>query len=166
MVAFLKSILLPLFLLCSNGIAMAQFTKSIPLQPIYKEGWKYFYGTKKVNSAYSLQIPLEGIDNREVDRYFNSFKTFQNLRGLAYLPSVIFLFTNLDGTQQSGETFTYLLLAGVVGDIAFNAISQNRMGKAIDIYNIAIAPRGSVNLQVERVKANQTLISFGFRQRF
>ena len=46
--------------------ATAQFTKSIPLKPIYKNGQKYFYGTKKVNSAYSLQIPLEGIDNPEV----------------------------------------------------------------------------------------------------
>ena len=165
MSTFLKLFLL-FVLLCSNGFAVAQFTKSLPLQPIYKEGWKYFYGTKKVNSAYSLQIPLEGIDNREVDRYFNSFKTFQNLRGLAYIPSVIYLFTNLNGSQQSGETFTYLLLAGVAGDLVFNIISQSRMGKAIDIYNIAIAPRGSLNLQMERTKTNQTLISFGFRQRF
>jgi hypothetical protein len=164
--AFQKPFLLLFFLLCSCTLARAQFTKSIPLQPIYKEGWKYFYGTKKVNSAYSLQIPLEGIESREVDRYFNNFKTFQNLRGLAYLPSVLFLFTNLDGTQQSGETFTYLLLAGVAGDILFNAVAHNRMRKAIDIYNISIAPRGSINLQMEKVKNNQTLISFGIRQRF
>ena len=166
MIPFLKPLFLLFVLICSYGSSMAQFTKYIPLQPIYKEGWKYFYGTKKVNSAYSLQIPLEGIDNKEVDHYFNSFKTFQNLRGFAYLPSVIFLFTNLNGSQQSGETFTYLLLAGVVGDIVFNAISQNRMSKAIDIYNIAIAPRGSLNLQMEKTKNNQTLISLGFRQRF
>jgi hypothetical protein len=166
MAAFLKPFPVLFVILCSSGVAEAQFTKSIPLQPIYKEGWKYFYGTTKVNSAYSLQIPLEGIDNKEVNRYFKSYKTFQNLRGFAYLPSVIFLFTNLNGSQQSGETFTYLLLAGVAGDIAFNAISQSRMAKAIDIYNIAIAPRGSLNLQMEKTKSNQTLISFGFRQRF
>ena len=162
----LKPLLLLFVLGCSYGSLMAQFTKSIPLQPIYKEGWKYFYGTKKVNSAYSLQIPLEGINNKEVDRYFQRFKTFQTLRGLAYLPSVVYLFTNLNGSQQSGETFTYLFFAGIGGDLVFNIISQNRMGKAIDVYNISIAPRGSINLQLERMKTNQTLISFGFRQRF
>jgi len=162
----LKLLLLALAMFVTVGIAAAQFTKSIQLKPIYKEGWKYFYGTKKVNSAYALQIPLEGIESNEVNHYFNSFKTLQNLRGFAYLPCVIYLFTNLNGSQQSAETFSYLLLAGFAGDLAFNIISQSKMTKAIDIYNLSIAQRSSLNLQLERMKANQTLISLGFHRRF
>jgi len=158
--------LLILVLLFFSSVAKAQFTKSIPLQPIYKEGWKYFYGSKKMNSAYSLQIPLEGVGSPEVERYFKSFKTFQNLRGLAYVPSLVYLFTNLNGSQQSGETFTYLLFAGLAGDLAFSIVSHHKMAKAIDLYNLAIAPRGSINLQLEKIQSNQTLISFGYRHRF
>lgn len=146
--------------------ATAQVTKSIPLKPIYKNGQKYFYGTKKVNSAYSLQIPLEGIDNPEVNRYYNSFKTLQSLRGYAYLPSIIFLVAGNNGSQNEADTFLYLLLGGVVGDITLNLLSHHKMGKAIDIYNISIADRASINLQIEHANRDQTLISFGVRKLF
>ena len=161
-----KPVLLFVLLLGFFVTASAQFTKTIVLKPIYKEGFRYFYDTKRVNTAYSLQIPLEGINNKEVDHYFRGFKTFQTLRGLAYVPAVVFLFTTPNGSTQDAQTFLYLTLGGIAGDLAFNIISQNKMGKAIDIYNIAIAPRGSLNFQLEKMKTNQTLISFGFRQRF
>ena len=161
-----KSALLFFFLTSSIGTASAQFTKSMTLKPIYKEGWKHFYDTKKVNSAYSLQIPLEAINDRAVNRYFTNFKTFQNLRGLAYIPSLVFLFTNSGSSQQDADTFLYLVLAGLAGDITFNILSQNQMRKAIDIYNVSIAQKGSLGLQLERTKNNQTLISFAVRQRF
>ena len=155
------------FLICFFGEVSAQFTtKSIQLKPIGKSGWKYFYGTKKVNNAFSLQIPLEGINHPEVNRYFKNFKVMQNLRALAYIPSFIFLFTMSNGTQQDAVTFSYLFLGGVAVDITGNIISQNQIGKAIDIYNISITQSSSIGLQIEKIKSNQTLISFGVRQRF
>ena len=161
-----KSTLLFVSFFCFFVSARAQFTKSIVLKPIYKEGWRYFYDTKKVNGPYSLQIPLQGVNNEEVNHYYNSFKSLQNLRGFSYLPALIFLFTNSNGHQHDAKTFLYLTLGGIAGDLTFNIISQSKMGKAIDIYNVCIAPRGSLNLQMEKIKTNQTLISFGFRQRF
>ena len=90
----------------------------------------------------------------------------QNLRALAYIPSFIFLFTISNGTQQDAVTFSYLFLGGVAVDITGNIISQNQIGKAIDIYNISITQSSSIGLQIEKIKSNQTLISFGVRQRF
>jgi hypothetical protein len=60
--------------------AHAQFTKEMPLKPIYKNGWKYFYGGQKMNSAYSLQIPLQSLDDKEINERFKKFKRFQVYR--------------------------------------------------------------------------------------
>jgi hypothetical protein len=163
---FIKKLILIALLAGVSINVSAQFTKSIPLKPIYKNGQKYFYGTKRVNSGYSLQIPLEGIDDPEVNRYYNGYKTLQNLRGYAYLPAMVFLFAGSTGSQNEAETFLYLLLAGVAGDITFNLVSHHKMGKAIDIYNVAITERASLGLQLERTNRNQTLISLGIRKLF
>ena len=161
-----KLTLLFILILSSFGSVFAQFTKSITLKPIFKAGGRYFYDTKKVHNAYSLEIPLQEINNPEVNRYFKSFKTFQKLRGLSYIPVLAFLLTGNLSSQNDFELYTYLLLGGLAGDMTFNLISRGRMSKAIDIYNISIAQRASLSLQLEKTKANQTLISFGFRQRF
>ncbi len=167
MTKVLKSVFVLIFLMTFAGVTSAQFTKSIQLKPIYKHGWRYFYDTKKVNSAYSLQIPLEGIQNKDVDRYFKSFKTLQTLRGIVYIPALMYLFTNnIGSSKQNYDTYWYLTLAGIAGDVTFNIISQNRMSKAIDIYNVSIAHGASLSLQMDKIKNSQTLISFGIRQRF
>ena len=161
----LKFHLIPFFLICFFGEVSAQFnTKSIQLKPIGKSGWKYFYGTKRVNNAFSLQIPLEGINHPEVNRYFKNFKTLQKVRGLVYIPALVFLLTLNNPTQQDAETFLYLFYGGIAVDLTCNIISQNQIGKAIDIYNISITQSSSLGLQLEKMKDNQTLISLGVRQ--
>lgn len=162
----LKFHLIPFLLICFFSEVSAQFnTKSIQLKPIGKSGWKYFYGTKKVNNAFSLQIPLEGINHPEVNRYFKNFKALQKLRGFAYIPSLVYLLSLHNPTQQEAKTFVYLFYGGMAVDLTCQIISQNQIGKAIDIYNISITQSSSLGLQVEKMNGNQTLISFGVRQR-
>lgn len=161
----LKLSMVALLLLIAKETS-AQFTKSMPLKPIYKSGHKYFYGTKRVNSAHSLQIPLEGIEDPEVSRYYNSFKTLQNLRGYAYLPAIVFLFSSNASSDSDSQTFLYLLLGGLAGDLTLGLLSHGKMGKAIDIYNVSIARQASMGLQLEKLNHEQTLISLGFRQLF
>ncbi len=66
--------------------ATAQDTKTFQLKPIHKQGWKYFYGGKKMNSVYALQIPLEALDNTEINERFRKFKKLQVLGGWSTYP--------------------------------------------------------------------------------
>src|SRR6478752_5769000 len=136
-------------LLLWTGASHAQGTKEVALKPIYKNGWKYFYGDKRVNSVYALQIPLESIDDKEINLRYKKFKTFQVLRGVAYIPGLIYLLANgnFGGRRPtrgiSSETFLLIMAGGVAADITFNALSHHQMGKAIDIYNVKISNKST-----------------------
>jgi len=135
----------------------AQSTKEISLKPIYKNGWKYFYGDQRMNSVYALQIPLQSLNDNEINMRYKKFKTFQALRIVAYIPSIVYLLVNANfggrrptrGINQ--ETFWLLWGGGIVTDLTFNAISHGQMGKAIDIYNVKISNKSSVGLSFNRL---------------
>ena len=120
-----------------------------------------------MNSAYSLQIPLESLEDKEIDRHFNRFKNFQRARFFMYVPSYIFLFTSTGhGSQSAADTFLLLLLGGLAGDITCGAIAHRQMGKAIDLYNIAITERSSVGLRLDRISDSNPMLSLGLRKKF
>src|SRR5882724_2852897 len=86
------SVVITLFV-CSLS-ARAQSTKEIPLKPIYKNGGKYFYGDQRMNSVYALQIPLQSLNDNEINARYKKFKTYQALRVVAYIPGLVYLLTN------------------------------------------------------------------------
>jgi hypothetical protein len=138
----------------------AQFTKTITLRPIYKQGWKYFYDGKRMNSVYALQIPLQSLDNKEINDRFKRFKRLQVLGGLAYLPALIYLFSNnhLSGgrygyrsRKADYRTYLELLAGGIVVNITMNELAHHQMAKAIDIYNIQISDKSTLGLSFNRL---------------
>jgi len=160
------------FLLCEIT-AHAQFTKEIPLKPIYKNGWKYFYGGQKMNSAYALQIPLQSLDDKEINERFKKFKRLQVYRVFVYIPALVYLFTNAHfGSGRrgyntrgvSGETFLVLAVVGVAGDLTFKELAHHQMGKAIDIYNVKISNKSTLGLSFNRLlDQNYPGLSYQFK---
>jgi len=157
-----------LFMCALSG--RAQSTKEMPLKPIYKNGWKYFYGTQRMNSVYALQIPLQSLNDDEINARYKKFKTYQALRVVAYIPGIIYLFTNANfGGRRptrglTSETFLLFVAGGVVGDITFNALSHHQMGKAIDIYNVKISNKSSLGLSFNRLLGqNYPGLSYQFK---
>jgi hypothetical protein len=148
------------------SIAAAQTTRTIHLKPIYKNGWSYFYDTKKVHSAYSLEIPLQSIEDELVTKHFQKFKTMQRLRGLAYLPLFIWFFSTYNnGTYYIGNEFYYFYLGGIGLDIGLSIASHGQMRKAIDLYNISILQKSKASLWLER-QPQQTMVSLGYLIQF
>jgi hypothetical protein len=164
-------IALALFVCALN--ANAQFTKEVPLKPIYKQGWKYFYGDQRMNSVYALQIPLESLGDQEINARFRKFKKLQIYRVLIYVPSVVYLFANVHFGGRRGystrgmDTETFLLLAtgGLAGDITFNAMAHQQMAKAIDIYNVKISNKSTLGLSFNRL-LNQNYPSLRYQFKF
>jgi len=163
------SVVVVLFVCTLN--ANAQYTKEMPLKPIYKNGWKYFYGVQRMNSAYALQIPLQSLNDSEINARYKKFKTFQVLRGVAYIPGVVYLLTNANfGGRRptrgiSSETFLLLWAGGLVGDITFNALSHDQMAKAIDIYNMKISNKSMLGLSFNRL-LNQNYLGLSYQFKF
>lgn len=160
-------------LICTMS-AKAQFTKEMPLKPIYKNGWKYFYGGQKMNSVYALQIPLQSLDDKEINERFKKFKTFQVCRVFAYMPALVYLLTNAHfGSGRRGyttrgintETFLLLAIGGVAGDLTLKELAHHQMGKAIDIYNMKISNKSTLGLSFNRL-LNHSYPGFSYRFKF
>jgi len=153
--------------------AKAQFTKEVPLKPIFKQGWKYFYGDQRMNSAYALQIPLEYLGDQEINERFRKFKRLQIYRVLVYIPSFVYLLANVHFGGRRGystrgiNTETYLLLSvgGLAGDVTFNAVAHRQMAKAIDIYNVKISNKSTLGLSFNRL-LNQNYPSLHYQLKF
>jgi hypothetical protein len=155
--------------ICSKN-ALAQFTKEVPLKPIFKQGWKYFYGDQRMNSVYALQIPLESLNNKEINERFKRFKRFQILRGVGYIPGIVYLLVNANfGGRRptrgiNSQTFLLLWAGGLAADITFNAMAHHQMGKAIDIYNLKISNKSTLGLSFNRLlNQNHPGVSFQFK---
>ncbi len=170
----LRGCILLVFLFCM-ALANAQSTKTVPLKPIYKQGWKYFYDGKRMNSVYALQIPLQALENKEINERFRKFKQLQRLRIVAYVPSLIYLFTSVhfrggghrgySARDASTETILLLTGIGIAGDITFNAMAHHQIGRAIDIYNVQIAEKSSLSMSVQPLP-NQNSVGLTYHFRF
>ncbi len=155
-----------LLFMLGSLFAWAQQTITVPLKPIHKQGRQYFYDGKRMYSPYAIQVPLQSLNDREINRYFNQFRGFQQARGLAYLPSLIFLFTNESNSQDASRVFLLLLAGGFAADIGLSIASHTRLSKAINLYNFAIMDRASIGLNLDRLPANnQYMVSFGLKKR-
>ena len=148
--------------------ASAQRTKSVELKPIVKQGWKYYYDGRRVKTPYALQIPLEALEDREINERLRKFKKYQVLQSVTFLPALIYLFTydHRGYRSRNGFVNTYLLLAGggLAGSIAFNALAHHQMSKAIDIYNFKIAEGSSIGLTINSLpERNFACVSYTYK---
>lgn len=156
------------FLLGATKVS-AQRTKSVELKPIVKQGWRYFYDGRKVRSAYALQIPLEALDNKEINERIRKFKKFQALRSVAFLPAFIYLFSydhprGYRGRNGFANTYLLLTAGGLAGSVAFNALAHHQMSRAIDIYNLKIAEGSSIGLTINSLpQRNFASLSYTFK---
>jgi hypothetical protein len=139
--------------------ANAQFTREVPLKPIYKQGWKYFYGDQRMRSVYALQIPLESVNDKEINERFKRFKTLQTFRVFVYIPAIVYLLTNAHFGGRRGyntrgidsETFLLLGLGGLAADITLKAAAHHQMARVIDIYNVKISNKSTLGLSFNRL---------------
>lgn len=119
---------------------LAQNTKMVELKPIQVQGHKYFYDFSKVQSPYALQIPLQAVEDEEVNRRFKKFITFQYLRGIGYIASFVYIIT-APSYQYADETFLVIFLSAIAMDISFNLAGHSQIKKAAERYNLLILPK-------------------------
>jgi hypothetical protein len=123
-----------------------QFTKTVTLEPIVKQGWRYYYDNRKVLRPYALQIPLQAVKDDEVDLRFKRFQTYQRLQGIAHLAFLLYVLTS--ESRIDFDTFLILYGATIASDLTLEVLSHHQMSKAIDRYNTLILPQRKVGAHI------------------
>jgi hypothetical protein len=164
-----------LFLLLTffAGPARAQFAKSVELKPIQVQGSRYFYDFKHVNSGFSLQIPLQSLDDAEINKRYNNYRILREFGAAVYLVPIIYLFSATYASSNTGtssyndaQTFSILVWSAVAVNIGCNIASNIQLKKGILRYNMLIFKNNGMGLQLERIPNHQPLLGIGFSRRF
>lgn len=151
-----------------------QATKTVHLKPIINHGLRYYYDFKKVDGgAYGLQIPLQSLDDAEINQRYKNFKKLRTIGGLTMIIPVVYLFSSATSTNSSGRrggsfvssTFWTLYLASLVSYIGFEIAAQHHLKKGVDRYNETILRRNTIGLHIESIE-NQSAVGIGFTHSF
>lgn len=132
--------LFTLVLICFGLLSCtAQKFKTIELKPIVRQGGVYYYDLKRVHGgAYGLQIPLQSLDDDEVNKYYKRFRGWRLVGiGFSVIPAV-YIFS-LSRNQFLNETqFWTVFGVSIVGGLACEVIAIHHIRKGIDRYNTLV----------------------------
>lgn len=107
---------------------------TIELKSIQKQGWRYYYDFKPVENPYALQIPIAALDDAEVSRDFNSYKTLNKIGNLAWIaPGIVLLNGDLPP-----ERFPLIIVGTAAANLFFGILAHRKMKRAINRYNLLI----------------------------
>jgi hypothetical protein len=118
--------------------AAAQRLKTTELQPIHRQGGRYFYGFNRVDGGpYGLQIPLQSLGDEEVSARYNKFKTFRVIAGVISFVPVFYLLsvTTNHTTQTDPKTFWAIWGGSVAAVVLLEVGGRSHLRKGIDRYN-------------------------------
>lgn len=133
---------------CVISLSTAQQQKSAELKPIHHQGFRYYYGFKKVyGGAKGIQIPLQSLNDDEVDRRYNNFRKFRTAEVVVSLVPVAYLAANFPSSRRRyfDATSMYTVIgASLVAIIGLDICAKHQIKKGIDRYNeIILAPSTS-----------------------
>jgi hypothetical protein len=152
--------------------AFGQATQTVHLKPIHKQGISYYYNFKKVDGgAYGLQIPLQSLEDAEVDLRYKNFKTLRLIGTTAVFIPAIYLFSLPPSNNTTGarsfdpKTFLIVSFGSAAAIIGFEIGAKRQLNRAIDKYNTTIMKRNSIGLRLEPVQ-NSAVLGIGFSHTF
>lgn len=131
-------------------------------------GDNFFYGNKKVNNAYALQIPLESLEDEEINEKFQAFKNTRTVgRVFTFIPlvyaAILVGYNQPAGSGPDDVTgFVAVLLSSTVANVICIVVSNNQLRKAVDRYNLLIIDKNKLGFHLEPLPNNQQLVGFRF----
>jgi hypothetical protein len=134
-------LLLCIVLLFCFSSAHAQFTQSVSLKPIQINGGKYYYGLKKVKDAYSLEVPLGELADKEIDRQYRGFKNLNSAASWINVVPLVYIFYVAGNSSRSNPgrinvtTFWSVWGGTLLTSIGLRIAAKVKVKKAMDRYN-------------------------------
>ncbi|ARK13483.2 hypothetical protein [Fibrivirga algicola] len=96
-------------------------------------GSVYFYGGRKLNSPFSLEVPFIELNDPQVNQHFRSFRTWTTISRLTGLASLAY-FVTTGSTSRSGQYWT-VYGGSVVLALGTVIIANAQVNKAVGRYN-------------------------------
>jgi hypothetical protein len=154
-----------------NISVFGQATQTVHLKPIHKQGLNYYYDFKKVDGgSYGLQIPLQSLEDPEIDLRYKNFKTLRRIGATAIFVPVIYLFSATSSSTTgrrsfSSQTFWLLYFGAIAANIGFEIGAKHQLKRAIEKYNTTIMKRNVIGLRLEPIQ-NSAALGIGFSHMF
>jgi hypothetical protein len=97
-------------------------------------GGVYFYGGKKLNSPFSLEVPFIELNDPQVNQHFRSFRTWTTISRLTGLVSLAYFITTGARNNRTGQYWT-VYGGSVVLSLGTVIIANTQVNKAVGRYN-------------------------------
>lgn len=161
----MKTLLILLIFSCFSLISIAQkdtsyynpniIRKTYYLKALQKINGNYYYGERKLNGYYALEVPFFELNDAEVNYHYKRFKTFTNIGSVISIVPTVYFFTtarNVVFGRYNKKTINNLLivsLSSLTGSLVCNGIAKSHIKKAATKYNQALGQPKLGYLQLE-----------------
>lgn len=98
-------------------------------------GTAFFYKGRRLNSPFSVEIPMLELNDPIANRHFKQFRTWTTVGRLTGLASVAYVLFNRTPNRQISRAIYFGSLAASVG---FTMLSNYQVNKAVRRYNVVL----------------------------
>jgi hypothetical protein len=133
------------------------------LKPLQKANGSYYYGERRLNGYYALEVPFFELNDAEVNYHYQQFKTF-NIIGqvISFVPTV-YVIANINKPRTNLNNYLSILLGSLGASITCNIIGHSHIKKAAIKYNKAL---GQNNLGYFQLKPNDNSLGMALKYHF
>lgn len=104
----------------------------------------YYYKGRRLNSPFSIEIPIQELNDPVANRHFRRFKTWTTVGRLTGLASVAYVLFNRTSDPQTRRT---VYVGSLIASVGFTFLSNAQVNKAVRQYNsVLAAPRVGFSL--------------------
>ena len=143
--------------------------KTYYLKPLKKVNGTYFYGERKLQGGYALEVPFYELNDADVNHHYRQFKTFTVIGQVIGSIPTFYLLLNINNRSSSRQfnynlnTYIGVVLASVGGSITCNLIGRSHLKKAAIKYNQAL---GKQDLGYWQLKNDDNSLGVALRYNF
>jgi len=120
-------------------------------------GTAFFYKGRRLNSPFSVEIPILELNDPLANRHFKQFRAWTTVGRLTGLASVAYVLFNRTPDQQTRRVIYF---GSLIASVGFTMLSNHQVNKAVKRYNALVsAPR--VGLMVIPREGNDTIVGVG-----
>ncbi len=120
-------------------------------------GTAFFYKERRLNSPFSVEIPLLELNDPIANRHFKRFRTWTTVGRLMGLASVAYVLFNRTPDQQTRRTIYF---GSLVASVGFTMLSNHQVNTAVRHYNAVVGmPR--VGLIMMPTEYNNAIMGVG-----
>ena len=129
-------------------------------------GSVYFYGTKRLKSPYSLEIPLHELADPDAERYFRRFKRYTSVSQVVAVAPLLYLLVQPRNQWGRSQEYWAVMTGSVVASLALTIGGNVSVSRAVRRYNQVLHEK-RLGLSVAPVSGTgQTAVGLGIGGRF